>query len=171
MRQLIAFLTIVLAALSISAPANAQLFGPKNFIYEKGGYAIDGHDTVAYFDLDATALNDDGLPIPRAVDGDPQYSAEYQNATWLFSSQENLDRFNEDPARYTPQYNGYCAYAVANGNLAKTNANAWRIVDGKLFLNFNNSIQRKWFRDIPGNIERADVGWEGLTSKLKPLYG
>lgn len=169
MRKLLTFITLLIAALTISAPANAQLFGPKNFIYEKGGYAIDGHDTVAYFDLDAADLNSAGLPNQGAVEGDPQFSAVYQGATWIFSSQENLDRFNEEPARYTPAYNGYCAYAAANGSLAKTNADAWRIIDGQLYLNFNTSIQRKWVRDIPGHIVRANDEWTELATKLKPL--
>ncbi len=171
MQRLIALFTILMTALAINAPANAQLWGPKNFIYEKGGYAIDGHDTVAYHDLDATDLDSNGLPNPRAVDGDRRFSAQYQGATWLFSSQANLDRFNADPARYTPAYNGYCAYAAANGSLTKTNADAWRIIDGQLYLNFNSSIQRKWVKDIPGHIERANANWDELAEGLKPLEG
>ncbi len=171
MRKLIALVTIIMTALTISAPANAQLFGAKNFIYEKGGYAIDGHDTVAYFDLDATDLDSNGLPNVDAVKGDPQFSATYQGATWIFSSQENLDRFNAEPAKYAPQYNGYCAYAAANGSLAKTNADAWRIVDGRLYLNYNTGIQRKWVKDIPGHIERANANWDDLAGDLKPLEG
>ncbi|MEL7480381.1 MAG: YHS domain-containing (seleno)protein [Pseudomonadota bacterium] len=168
MKKLIAVFAALMAVFAMSAPANAQFFGgKKDYIYEKGGYAIDGYDTVAYHDLDATALDDDGLPTIKAVEGDPQFSAEYQGATWIFSSQENLDRFNADPAQYAPAYNGYCAYAAAQGSLAKTNPNAWRIIEGQLYLNFNSSIQRKWVRDIPGHIEQADSNWDELAGKLK----
>lgn len=167
MRKLVTFLTMMLAVFAFSAPANAQFFGKKDFIYEKGGYAISGYDTVAYHDLDATDLNEDGLPNPKAVKGNSQYSAEYQGATWIFASQANLDRFNADPAKYAPAYNGYCAYAAAQGSLAKTNPDAWRIIDGQLYLNFNSSIQRKWVKDIPGNVEKANSNWSELATKLK----
>lgn len=167
MRKLLAFLTIMLTAFAFSAPANAQWGGKKDFIYEKGGYAIAGHDTVAYFDLDRTALKSDGLPIPKAVKGDPQYNVEYEGATWIFVSQENADKFAAEPAKYTPAYNGYCAYAAAKGNLAKTNPNAWRIIDGQLYLNFSSGVQKKWVKDIPGYIVKADGNWNELAGKLK----
>lgn len=167
MRNFMVFLTALLTAVAFSAPANAQFFGKKDFIYEKGGYAIDGRDTVAYFDLDATDLDEDGLPNTSSVKGDAQYSATYQGATWIFSSQENLDRFNAEPAKYAPAYNGYCAYAAAKGSLAKTNPDAWRIIDGKLYLNFSSSVQRRWVKDIPGHIEQANANWADLATKLE----
>lgn len=167
MRKLITLLTVLMTAFAFSAPANAQFFGKKDFIYEKGGYAIEGHDTVAYFDLDAGDVNDDGLPNAQAVKGDPKFAAEYQGATWIFASQANLDRFNAEPAKYAPEYNGYCAYAAAKGSLARTNPDAWRVVDGKLYLNFNTSVQRKWVKDIPGYIIEADANWSDLATKLE----
>jgi len=87
MRKLMTLLAVLATAFAFSAPASAQFFGKKDFIYEKGGYAIEGHDTVAYFDLDATDLDENGLPNAEAVKGDPQFSAEYQGATWIFASQ------------------------------------------------------------------------------------
>ncbi|MEO1475303.1 MAG: YHS domain-containing (seleno)protein [Pseudomonadota bacterium] len=168
MRKLIALFAALMAVFAVAAPAHAQFgFGKKDFIYEKSGYAIDGYDTVAYFDLDATALDDDGLPTVSAVKGDPEFSAEYNGATWIFATAENRDKFQADPAKYAPAYNGYCAYAAAQGNLAKTNPNAWRVIDGTLYLNFNSNIQRRWVRDIPGHISQANANWDDLATKLK----
>jgi len=167
MRNFMAFFAVLVTAFTFNASANAQFFGKKDFIYEKGGYAIDGHDTVAYFDLDATDLDDNGLPNQDAVKGDAQFSAEYEGATWIFASQENLDRFNAEPAKYAPAYNGYCAYAAAKGSLAKTNPDAWRVIDGKLYLNFSTSVQRRWVKDIPGHIEAANGNWDQLETKLE----
>ena len=167
MRKLMAFLAVVATAFAFSAPANAQFFGKKDFIYEKDGYAIEGHDTVAYFHLDASDLDSDGLPNMQAVKGDPQFSAEHEGAIWIFSSQENLDLFNAEPAKYAPAYNGYCAYAAAKGSLAKTNPDAWRVIDGKLYLNFSKSVQRRWVKDIPGHIEAANGNWADLATKLE----
>ncbi len=167
MRKLFAAIVAMFAAVALATPASAQLFGgKKDFIYEKGGYAINGHDTVAYWDLDANDLKDNGLPNPKAVKGDPQFSHDWNGATWIFASAENRDKFAADPERYAPQYNGYCAYAAAKGNLARTDANAWRVIDGKLYLNFNSSIQRKWVKDIPGHIQDANSNWSNLSTKL-----
>ena len=69
-----------------------------------GGLAIDGHDAVAYH-LDH-----------RAVKGQSQYRYPWHGAIWSFANAENLKRFSAEPARYAPQYGGYCAYAVAAKN-------------------------------------------------------
>lgn len=167
MRNFLAFLAAISAVFALSSPANAQFFGKKDFIYEKGGYAIDGYDTVAYFGLDATDLDADGLPNPEAVKGKAEFSADYQGATWVFASQENLDKFNAEPEKYAPAYNGYCAYAAAKGSLARTNPNAWRIIDDKLYLNFSSSVQGRWVKDIPGHIAQANANWADLATKLE----
>ncbi|MEL7173254.1 MAG: YHS domain-containing (seleno)protein, partial [Pseudomonadota bacterium] len=80
-------------------------------------------------------------------------------ATWRFSSAENRDLFVENPEKYAPQYGGYCAWAVAQGYTAATDPEAWAIVDDKLYLNYNKSVQAKWEKDVPGHIASADGNW------------
>lgn len=109
--------------------------------------AVEGHDPVAYFT--------EGQPVK----GQRAYSTEYQGAEFRFASQANLDTFLADPEAYAPQYGGYCAWAVAQGYTAKGDADHWRIVDGKLYLNFNAKVQSDWEADIPGFIEQADAQW------------
>ena len=41
-------------------------------------------------------------------------------------------------------------------------AEAWAIVDGRLYLNYSKKVQAKWLEDVPGNIARADVNWPKL---------
>ena len=166
MRSFITFIAVLVASVMLAGPAHAQFFGKKDFIYEKDGSAIEGYDTVAYFDLDASDLDADGLPNTEGVKGKAEFSATYEGATWLFSSQENLDKFEAEPAKYAPAYNGYCAYAAAKGSLAKTDPNAWRVIDGKLYLNFSSSVQRRWVKDIPGHISQANENWSDLATKL-----
>jgi YHS domain-containing protein len=114
------------------------------------GYAISGYDPVAYFTV--------GAPTP----GSSEFNAEWMGATWLFATAANRDAFRADPQRYAPQYGGYCAYAVANGKTASVDPEAWKIIDGKLYLNYSRDIQKKWETDVPGNIHRADGNWPGL---------
>jgi YHS domain-containing protein len=114
--------------------------------------AVSGYDTVAYFT--------DGKPVK----GSEQFKTEYKGATWLFSSQENLERFKGDPEKYAPQYGGYCAYAVGEKNaLVSAEPDVWKIVDGKLYLNYDKDVGKIWAKDIPGYIQKADANWPGLV--------
>lgn len=116
-------------------------------VYTEGGIAVDGTDVVAYFTQ--------GKPVP----GNTELTYDWNGATWRFASAENRDRFAADPARYAPQYGGYCAWAVSQGYTASTVPEAWKIVDGKLYLNYSRRIQRRWERDIPGRIKAANANW------------
>jgi hypothetical protein len=84
-------------------------------------------------------------------------------AKWFFATAANRDLFESDPEKYAPQYGGYCAYAVAMGKTADIDPNAWKIVDGKLYLNYNQEIQVKWLEDVPGYIQKADMNWPGVV--------
>ena len=76
-----------------------------------------------------------------------------------FSSEENLNLFLANPAKYAPQYGGYCAWAVAQGQTAKGDARRWAVVDGKLYLNYNKGIQKRWNKDRAGFIASGDENW------------
>jgi YHS domain-containing protein len=119
-------------------------------VYQHGGLAIRGFDPVAYFQQSAP------------VKGSPEFSYQWQGATWLFASAENRDHFQAHPERYAPQYGGYCAYAVSKGRTASIDPDAWKIVEGKLYLNYSKGVQKKWEQDVPGNIVKADRNWPDL---------
>jgi len=138
-------LTVLL--LSLATTAVASKVDP---VYQHGGLAIRGYDAVAYYQQSAP------------VKGSSQFSYQWRGATWLFASAENRDRFQADPERYAPQYGGYCAYAVSKGHTASIDPEAWKIVDGKLFLNYSKGVQMKWGQDVPGNIIKADRNWPDL---------
>lgn len=109
--------------------------------------AVSGYDPVAYFTQG------------RPVGGHGDLEHDWNGATWRFSSAENLAAFKANPEAYAPQYGGYCAWAVSQGYTAKSDPDAWRIVDGKLYLNYSKDIQKRWAQDIPGNIAKADMNW------------
>lgn len=109
-----------------------------------------GYDTVAYFEV--------GKPIK----GSAQYRTEYQGATWRFSSADNLSRFQANPERYVPAYGGYCAWAVSQGYLAKGDPAFWSIKNGRLFLNFNQSVQSSWLNNTDELIVQADANWPAV---------
>lgn len=142
-------LLIALAATPLALPARAA--GAANV--DAHGVAIHGHDPVAYFV--------DGKPVM----GKPEHSATVGLATYWFANAANLQLFNADPARYEPQYGGYCAYGVAQGVKPDVDPSAFRIVDGKLYLNLSPAVQKRWQADIPGFIDRANQNWPGLKGQ------
>lgn len=138
----------------LSVPAVA---GPQ-YVNETG-FANSGYDVVAYFDLEQAPV---GETQPAAVPGKPEFTAEYNGATFAFANAENLARFEADPARYAPQYDGHCAYGVAKGGKVPGNPNLWRVVDGKLYLNITPNVVTFWEEDIDGNIDLAEENWTDI---------
>ena len=119
-----------------------------------GNTAVSGYDAVAYH----TDRN--------AVEGKEQFSAEWNGARWQFASQAHLDAFKAEPAKYAPQYGGYCAYGVGEKNyLVKSDPQAWDIVDGKLYLNYDLGVQKLWKADRNKLIKQADERFPTLVSK------
>lgn len=138
-------------ATGLALAATGTAFAGSASIYTDGsGAAASGYDVVAYF------------TEQRPVDGSDAYTAQYEGATWRFSSAENRDLFIAQPTRYAPQYGGYCAYAVAKGATASTVPEAWKIVDGKLYLNYSTGIKSRWEGQQSEFIATADRNWPGV---------
>lgn len=141
----VTFLLLALAAVArAEKPVNTTLFG----------LAIKGYDPVAYFT--------DGKPAK----GDSKFFHEWNGAKWQFATAEHRDLFQSSPEKYAPQFGGYCAWAVSQNYTANVDPeNAWRIVNGKLYLNYSRDVQKKWEADVPGNIAKGDANWPGLRKK------
>jgi len=125
-------------------------------VYSDQGVAIRGADPVAYF---SQSQGD------NAIIGTPEHQLQWNGTTWYFSSAENRDKFAANPTQYAPQYGGYCAKAVSEGYIASVDPNAWRIYEGKLYLNYSKGVRAQWLRDIPGNIAKGDRNWPGVLNR------
>lgn len=119
------------------------------------GLALDGYDAVAYFTEN----------LPR--EGKPEFVADYDGAKWQFTSAANRDAFQKEPAKYVPQYGGYCSWAVSHGYTADTDPTTGKVVDGKLYLNYNPDVAKKWNEDIPKYITDGDKNWQNLSGKAE----
>ncbi|OQW52262.1 YHS domain-containing (seleno)protein [Candidatus Raskinella chloraquaticus] len=117
------------------------------------GVAVGGYDVVAYFNA--------GKPVK----GSPVFTHNYKDSEWRFASEANRALFIADPQKYEPQYGGHCAYAAARNYKASGDPQAWKIVDGKLYLNYDQSIKKIWEKNIPGEVSSADRNWPTLASK------
>lgn len=130
--------------------AAAPALATENYIVE--GYAVSGYDPVSYFVA--------GAPVK----GDPDLSTTYAGATYLFASPENKAAFEADPAKYAPQYGGFCAFGLAMGRKVPGDPNVWAIEDGKLYLNINPDVQTRWQANVPGFVRGADNNWQIVRS-------
>jgi len=112
--------------------------------------AIHGYDAVSYFTQS------------KAVKGSQQYTATYKSAIYQFSSENNRNKFRMDPEMFAPQFGGFCAMGVALNKKLDSDPTAWKVVDGKLYLNLNHAVQKKWLSDVPTHLETANRVWSGI---------
>lgn len=120
---------------------------------EHSTLAVSGYDVVSYHSPNG----------PQRGSG--YFVAEHDGATYLFANEQNKKRFVSNPEKYVPAYGGYCAFGVSVSKKFHSDPEAWRLVDGKLYLNLDAGIQEKWLKDIPGNIRKADDNWLKIKDK------
>lgn len=152
-RPLLAALALAVLATAAALGGARAFFGSddKTAYFAEDGVAIRGYDPVAYFEQG------------EAIEGSPEHSLDWQGVTWQFASADHRKTFQENPEQYAPAYGGFCAYAVAKDQLASIDPEAWKIVDGTLYLNYSTSIQKTWEQDVPGYIEQAEMNWPELN--------
>jgi YHS domain-containing protein len=138
-------LIVLFSFVSLIYSCEAQKNGKTIFATKQG--AIKGYDPVAYF------------TEKKPVKGLENITFSWQGAVWHFVSAENRDLFQKMPEKYAPQYGGWCAYGWAQGYPAKIEPEAWRIVDGKLYLNYDVSVQKMWQDKQAEFIEKADKNY------------
>ena len=134
-----------------AAPKEEKSTSPTANVDRKG-VILKGYDAVAYFIQ--------GKPLK----GNPEIASTYQGVTYLFASAANKVEFDKDPAKYVPQYGGFCAYGIANGVISGTEApNAFTVYKGKLYLGGNQDALKSFKTDIADNIAKADAYWRQIT--------
>lgn len=129
-----------------AAPQDAFAQKPETYVGLLQKAALGGYDPVSYFS---------GAPAK----GIETNQATFKGATYYFATPANVVKFKADPSAYTPQYGGYCAWAVAQGKTAPGDPKVWKLVGGKLYVNYNSDVQKKWEKDIPGFIAKANANW------------
>ena len=120
--------------------------------------AIHGYDPVAYFT--------EGQPMK----GKKEFEHVWQDARWHFASAGNRDLFKANPARYSPQYGGYCALGISAGEYADIDPNAWSIVDGKLYLNKIKEYTEAWDKAPEAYLKTANYNWTNNRDRLRDNF-
>jgi YHS domain-containing protein len=101
----------------------------------------------------------------KPVMGKPEISAKQDGAIYFFATKEHRDLFKKEPAKYVPEFGGYCAYGVSRNKLVKIDVDAFQIVDGKLLLQYDKGVRDTFNKDSKGNLVKANQNWQGLVDK------
>lgn len=149
---------MIMAVLVIIGANNVNAQGVNT---DENKLANKGYDVVNYFTTN------------MAERGNVHYSTKHNGATYYFVNAENLKIFKANSSKYLPQFDGYCAFAVAKMNKkVLVNPETFRIDNGKLYLFYNDFWEGKPFNTIVPWInneaemeEMATRNWKALKSK------
>jgi YHS domain-containing protein len=114
------------------------------------GVGAHGYDPVAFF------------TEGKAVKGDSQWQSTYGGAVYYFQSSADRDVFDKEPAKYAPQYGGYCAMAMTMGKLEDVDPSYFLVHQDKLLLQRNEKAHMMFYKDLEGNHRKADESWAKL---------
>lgn len=136
-----------------STVAGAPMQGKFLVNVDASGVALQGYDPVGFF-------HDE-----HPVKGDPSHQSAYRGAIYWFGSAENQAEFERDPARYEPQFGGFCGYAASIDTISPIDVEYFQILDGRLVLQHNAKAWRLWNEDVATNLRKADANWPGLVAE------
>lgn len=139
--------TLVLVAAATVAKEKTLVNADTNSV------VLHGYDPVAYFTEHA------------AVKGDPKYKATYKGTTFYFASDADKKLFKKDPAKYSPQYGGYCAMAVSMGQLEDADPRMFTIHNDKLLVQRNEKAHQMFMANPDMLHQKADQQWPELVAK------
>jgi YHS domain-containing protein len=150
MKQFLFFLILqgsLFAGIAQNTPAQ------KNYNIQNN-IALDGYDAVSY------------ITRQKAIKGNKQFAVNYQGINYYFASAANKDLFKNNAAAYTPQYGGWCAYAMGNSaEKVSVDPKTFKVVDGKLYLFYNrlfNNTLTEWNKNEAALKKKADANWNKI---------
>lgn len=148
MKIIITFLLVSFSFTFVNAQSNTR---KKQFNIDKTALALEGYDPVAYFSS------------KKAVEGKKEISFTSEGITYHFSSTQNRDLFKANPAKYEPQFGGWCAYAMGeNGEKVSVDPETFKILNGKLYLFYNkyfNNTLKDWNKNETTLKQKAEQNW------------
>ena len=112
-----------------------------------------GYDPVVYFTRGEPTRG--RHTIPARVEG----------RTYYFSAEENRTAFVANPAKYEPQYGGFCSNGAAYNVKLGSDPTQFVVREGRLFI-FGDILGKElWLLDAETNIRHADELWPGIKDE------
>lgn len=112
--------------------------------------ALKGYDVMAYFT--------DNAPVAGRSD----ISVVHEGVEYRFANAQHRDTFTADPQAYLPQFGGFCAFGVSEGAKLDVDPAAFKVVNGKLYLNNSLDIHNMWLPEREARIQKASQNWPDL---------
>ncbi len=99
--------------------------------------------------------------------GSPEITSEVKGKTYQFVSAETKALFDENPAKFLPQYDGFCAYGMSLGKKFESDPTVFKVMDGKVYLNKNAKIGKLFAEGTAAHITKADQEWKKIEMAMK----
>jgi YHS domain-containing protein len=135
---------------AMQAQNPSSLLRPVNAVPGEGDerLMLKGHDVVAYFTQG------------RHAPGSGQFKSTHEGVSFRFTSAEHKALFDANPAKYLPQYGGFCANGIVYGIPWGGDADTWLMIDGKLYIFGGAGSKAAFELDVPGNLKLAQKYWD-----------
>ncbi len=152
--KILFYIKLLLLLVGITTNGYAQSIDAtrKKHFNTTNSVAIKGYDVVSYY------LNS------KPVKGNKNFAFTYGNVIYYFSSLQNFNLFKANPAKYEPQYGGWCAYAMGTtGERWEIDPKTYKMVNGKLYLFYNKSFNNtlnSWNKNESAFLKVADIKWK-----------
>ena len=144
-------LGLLFFSLTLAIPLFGQTKSLLNL--DRNGLAVQGYDPVAFF------------TESKPVKGKMEFKSVHEGATYYFASAEDKALFDKEPAKYEPAFGGFCAYGVSRNKLVEIDPEAFRVVDGRLLLQYSKGVRNDFNKDTQGNLSKAKANWTALSEK------
>lgn len=139
------------ATLTLSLNAVAQ----EKVMMEAKTAALGGYCPVCY------------IAAGKANMGDPKITSTLNGKTYQFVSPETKAMFDKEPAKYLPQYDGFCAYGMSLGKKFASDPTVFKVVEGKIYLNKDAEIGKLFAKNTAADIAKADKEWKKMEMAKK----
>jgi YHS domain-containing protein len=141
---------VLSACSAINAQNQGQGYKPVNATPDEQGTALmlKGFDVVAYF-----ADNKHEM-------GRKEFRSDYKGITFQFARAEHKAMFDKEPAKYLPEFGGYCANGIVYGIPWGGDGDTWKMIDGKLYIFGGAGSRDAFLIDEKNNIALADKYWK-----------
>ncbi len=149
------FILLIFTLTTVNSSAASKEVRTKHYNL-KDGLALKGYDPVSYIDHN------------KAVKGKSIYVHTQEGVKYRFSSRANLTKFKASPSKYEPQYGGWCAYALSDGNgKVDINPKRFKVIKGKLYLYYDafpwgNTLEKWNEGNDAAQIKKANSAWKKL---------
>ncbi|WP_296386728.1 YHS domain-containing (seleno)protein [Winogradskyella sp.] len=146
--------TLIALALILTTSLSAQDKMANNL--DNSSIALQGYSAVSYLDLGLAQI------------GNKSYKSEYKKVAYYFTSAEQKSTFDKNPAKYMPQYGGFCAFGTYAGAKFRVDPNKFIVENGKYYLYLNNvelDAKQLWLAEKNHSQLKgiADKNWVKLS--------